>query len=104
MPNLTMPMAPIEPDKKKLAMMGFVLALGIGVGLVLLAEMLDRAGVTLFAAASASLSPRSELLSPSLSKHIENRIVIGAEESGDGGLERDRGVAPGAPGARNRPG
>ncbi len=37
-----MPLAPIEPDKKKLAMMGFVLALAIGVGLVLLAEMLDR--------------------------------------------------------------
>jgi len=37
-----MPMAPIEPDKKKLAMMGFALALAIGVGLVLLAEMFDR--------------------------------------------------------------
>jgi len=37
-----MPMGPIEPDKKKLAMMGFVLALAIGVGLVLVAEMLDR--------------------------------------------------------------
>jgi len=37
-----MPFGPIEPDKKKLAMMGIALALAIGVGLVLLAEMLDR--------------------------------------------------------------
>jgi hypothetical protein len=33
---------PIEPDKKKLAMMGFALALALGVGMVLLAEMMDR--------------------------------------------------------------
>jgi len=33
---------PVEPDKKKLAMMGFALAFAIGVGLVLLAEMTDR--------------------------------------------------------------
>ncbi len=35
-------LVPVEPDKKKLAMMGFALALAIGVGLVLLAEMADR--------------------------------------------------------------
>jgi len=33
---------PVEPDKKKLGMMGIALALGIGAGLVLLAEMMDR--------------------------------------------------------------
>ncbi len=36
------PLGPVEPDKKKLAMMGFALALAIGVGLVLMAEMFDR--------------------------------------------------------------
>ena len=35
-------LVPVEPDKKKLAMMGFALALAIGMGLVLLAEMADR--------------------------------------------------------------
>ncbi len=35
-------LVPVEPDKKKLSMMGFALALAIGVGLVLLAEMMDR--------------------------------------------------------------
>lgn len=33
---------PIEPDKKKLAMMGFALALALGVGMVLLAQVFDR--------------------------------------------------------------
>ncbi len=37
-----LPLAPIEPDKKRLAMLGFALALAIGVGLVLMAEMFDR--------------------------------------------------------------
>ena len=37
-----LPVSPIEPDKKRLAMLGFALALAIGVGLVLLAEMFDR--------------------------------------------------------------
>ena len=36
------PLGPIEPDKKKLGLMGIALAIGIGVGLVLLAEMMDR--------------------------------------------------------------
>jgi len=36
------PLGPVEPDKKKLGMMGAALALAIGVGLVLLAELLDR--------------------------------------------------------------
>jgi len=36
------PLYPVEPDKKKLGVMGGALALAIGVGLVLLAEMLDR--------------------------------------------------------------
>jgi hypothetical protein len=35
-------MAPIEPNKVKLAFMGFVLALGMGGGLVVLAQLLDR--------------------------------------------------------------
>lgn len=37
-----LPPSPIEPDKKRLALLGFALALAIGVGLVLLAEMFDR--------------------------------------------------------------
>lgn len=36
------PSYPVEPDKQKLGMMGAALALAIGVGLVFLAEMLDR--------------------------------------------------------------
>ncbi len=38
----TLPRAPVEPNKPRLAMIGFGLALAIGVGLVLLATMLDR--------------------------------------------------------------
>ena len=36
------PEFPFEPDKKRLAMMAFAIALAIGAGLVLLAEMLDK--------------------------------------------------------------
>ncbi len=36
------PYAPIEPNKVRLAFMGFALALAMGVGLVILAEFLDR--------------------------------------------------------------
>ena len=36
------PLYPVEPDKKRLGMMGAALALAIGMGLVVLAEMLDR--------------------------------------------------------------
>jgi len=36
------PFAPIEPNKMRLAMMGFALALAMGVGLVILAEFMDR--------------------------------------------------------------
>ena len=38
----TLPRAPVEPNKPRLAMIGFGLALAMGVGLVLLATMLDR--------------------------------------------------------------
>ena len=41
------PRVPVEPDKMRLAMMGFVLALGIGLGLVVLAEMMDRSFKTI---------------------------------------------------------
>jgi capsular polysaccharide biosynthesis protein len=37
-----LPLYPIEPDKKKLAFMGFLMALALGLGLVILVEMLDR--------------------------------------------------------------
>ncbi len=37
-----LPRGPIEPDKVKLSFMGFVLALALGGGLVILAELLDR--------------------------------------------------------------
>jgi succinoglycan biosynthesis transport protein ExoP len=37
-----LPNKPIEPDKVKLSFMGFVLALALGGGLVVLAELLDR--------------------------------------------------------------
>jgi len=40
------PRSPIEPDKFKLAIMGFVLSLGIGTGLVILALLLDRSFTT----------------------------------------------------------
>ncbi|MBT3317473.1 hypothetical protein HN388_05765 [bacterium] len=36
------PEFPFEPDKKRLAMMAFAIAMAIGAGLVLLAEMLDK--------------------------------------------------------------
>lgn len=36
------PFAPVEPNKLRLAFMGFTLALGMGVGLVILAEMMNR--------------------------------------------------------------
>jgi len=36
------PEYPFEPDKKRLAMMAFAIAMAIGAGLVLLAEMLDK--------------------------------------------------------------
>lgn len=36
------PIAPIEPNKPRLAFMGFALALAMGVGLVILAELMDR--------------------------------------------------------------
>jgi hypothetical protein len=38
----TLPSSPVEPNKPRLAMIGFGLALALGVGLVLLATMLDR--------------------------------------------------------------
>jgi len=38
----TLPQAPVEPNKPRLAMIGFGLALALGVGLVLLATMMDR--------------------------------------------------------------
>jgi protein tyrosine kinase modulator len=37
-----MPRFPVEPDKKRLAMMGVILSIGIGVGLVILSELFDR--------------------------------------------------------------
>ncbi|MBK9303148.1 MAG: hypothetical protein IPM94_04480 [bacterium] len=40
--NPRRPGAPIEPDKNKLSLMGFALALALGVGLVVVAEMMDR--------------------------------------------------------------
>jgi hypothetical protein len=36
------PGRPIEPNMTKLSFMGFVLALGMGLGLVILAQLLDR--------------------------------------------------------------
>ncbi len=38
----TRPISPIEPNKQKLLLMGFLLSLGIGIGLVVLALLLDR--------------------------------------------------------------
>jgi len=38
----TLPLSPIEPNKQKLMLMGFLLSLGIGIGLVVLALLLDR--------------------------------------------------------------
>ncbi len=44
--NPTRPNQPIEPNKKKLLMMGFLLSVALGTGLVILAIMLDRSFVS----------------------------------------------------------